>query len=101
MTPARRGGTIALGPCRTRPAPGNQEETAMRTTRRCLAALLLAATAVAISLAPVAAAKSVHPDPATAPSTPAPAATGGDPAVPDGPTVNFNADNFDGNSLAY
>jgi hypothetical protein len=76
-------------------------------------AMLLATAAIggAISLAPAALAATgttgaptlenavvadpVSPNPAPAPST------GGDPQVPYGPNVNFNVDNFDGNSLAY
>ena len=77
----------------------------MRITRRRLralaAALVAAVTSAAIILAPLAAAKPAQPGPTTPPPAPAPAATDGDPAVPYGPTVNFNADNFDGNSLAY
>jgi hypothetical protein len=83
----------------------------MTKTRYIAMLLATAAIGAAISLAPAALAATgttgaptlenavvadpVSPNPAPAPST------GGDPQVPYGPNVNFNVDNFDGNSLAY
>jgi hypothetical protein len=83
----------------------------MTETRYIAMLLATAAIGAAISLAPAALAATgttgaptlenavvadpVSPNPAPAPST------GGDPQVPYGPNVNFNVDNFDGNSLAY
>jgi hypothetical protein len=59
------------------------------------AALAAAATTGAPTLENAVVADPVSPNPAPAPST------GGDPQVPYGTNVNFNVDNFDGNSLAY
>jgi hypothetical protein len=84
----------------------------VKTNTRYIAPLLVAAAiGGAIGFAPVALAdagtagapqsalqKAAAVDPIP---SPAPSQTGGDPQVPYGPTVNFNADNFDGNSLAY
>ena len=83
----------------------------MTKTRYIAMLLATAAIGAAISLAPAAlaatgttgaptvenavVADAGSPDPAPAPST------GGDPQVPYGTNVNFNVDNFDGNSLAY
>ena len=80
----------------------------MTKTRSIAMLLATAAIGAAISLAPAALAATgaptlenavvadpVSPNPAPAPST------GGDPQVPYGTNVNFNVDNFDGNSLAY
>jgi len=83
----------------------------MTKTRYIAMLLATAAIGAAISLAPAALAATaatgaptlenavvadpVSPNPAPAPST------GGDPQVPYGTNVNFNVDNFDGNSLAY
>jgi len=83
----------------------------MTKTRYIAMLLATAAIGAAISLAPAALATTgttgaptlenavvadpVSPNPAPAPST------GGDPQVPYGTNVNFNVDNFDGNSLAY
>ena len=60
-----------------------------------LAALAATATTGAPTLENAVVADPVSPNPAPAPST------GGDPQVPYGTNVNFNVDNFDGNSLAY
>ena len=45
----------------------------------------------------LAAAANSTPSPAPAPTP----QTGGDPQVPYGPTLGFDSNNFDGNSLAY
>jgi hypothetical protein len=83
----------------------------MTKTRYIATLLATAAIGAAVSLAPAALAatgttgaptleNAVAADPASPDPAPAPPA-GGDPQVPYGTNVNFNVDNFDGNSLAY